>query len=122
MTARDPMSGRWMKVDTSNTPVDSKFDPMTGINVGFPSDVKDSPYELVAGDRNVVKSPVAPRVEDSFAVGGSPLRDRRPKMVSAEDADHTVYGRQGAVLRSAARNSGDMDPSRYLVGGDDASR
>ena len=48
--------------------------------------------------------------------GASPLRARNPELVHPDDTDHTVYGRQGAILRTAARGSGPMDPTPFLVG------
>jgi hypothetical protein len=114
---RSPATGRWMRVSTelARDERSDRFPQTDSIEVGSPSDVQDSPYELVSGDRNVVQRPVAPYVRDDLGVTGSPLRARRPEMVSAEDAAHTIYGRQGAVLRSAARDSGPMDPSYSLV-------
>jgi len=50
-------------VDTSNTPVDSRFDPMTGIDVSANTD--DQAYDLVPGGENVVCFPAAPTVADA---------------------------------------------------------
>jgi len=117
-SARSPINGRFVKVDTDNTPVDSKFDRMTGIEVSAPSDVQDSPYELVRSDRNVVRRPVAPRVTDDLGTG-SPLRARHPTMVHPDDeAKEYSANIHNAVLRSAARDAGPMDPSYYLASGE----
>jgi hypothetical protein len=68
----------------------------------------------------------APAADDLAQHGqSSPLRARNPELVPAGDADHEIYGAQGAVLRAAARGSGpdadDLDPVRYLTGCIDGS-
>jgi hypothetical protein len=51
---------------------------------------------------------------------GSPLRAQRPGMVPDSDAEHPVYGRQGAVIRAAARAAGMGGPVGHVMGVDDA--
>lgn len=117
---RSKTTGKFERVDVSNTPLaaDSKFPTFSkdGFEVSSPSDVQDSPYELVPGDQNVVRRPVAPRVEDNLGTG-SPLRARRPTMVHPEEEAKEQYGVHNAILRTAARHSGPMDPSSFLASG-----
>lgn len=128
---RSPVTGRFQKIDVSNTPLadDSEFPTFSkeGFEVGFPSDVQDSPYELVPGDRNVVSRPVAPRVEDDFGVNGWPVQARKAELVPGDDHAETIYGfhGQGQIGRiAAARDPRDcipgtnipMDASRRTTG------
>lgn len=121
---RSPVTGRFTKVDVSNTPLadDSKFPAFSreGFEVGFQgADPRDSAYEMVSYDRNVVANPQALRVEDNLGVGGSPLRARRPTMVHPDDEAKEYSARvHNAVLRSAARDGGPMDPSYFLASGE----
>jgi hypothetical protein len=122
---RSPITGRFEHIPTENTPLarDSHFETMRDLEAHAQgADPADLAYRTVgraesaAGERYA-----APKVQDDLAVGGSRLRHRRPEIVSEQDAEHTIYGKQGAVLRSAAgAGHGDMDPSSYLVSGDDA--
>ena len=118
MADRDPVTGRF--VSTRNTPESSAGKFPTYAN-GLPVEIQGTdPADLAyAAERR--HAPAA----DDLAQGGqsSPLRPRNPELVSDEDADHTVYGVQGAVLRSAARGSGPDagDPVRYLTGCIDGS-
>jgi len=112
MTHRDPKSGRYARRPVPDVDAESRFDLMGD----------DIPFEDVAGQSsaNTLNQPRYAPAGDELAQGGegSRLRARRPELVSEQDADHTLYGRQGAVLRAAARGSVDRtdDPTSYLVG------
>jgi hypothetical protein len=94
---------------------DSRFPTVAreGIDVGFEgADPAEQAYRSV---------PRYAPAADELAQGGqrSPLRARRPELVHPDEVAHTVYGVQGAVLRTAARRSAgrwDDDPTPYLVG------
>ena len=116
-SSRDPVTGRF--VSTRNTPEsgEGKFetyadDLPVGIQGADPADLAyaAAPRHAPAGDTLAGTGP---------SYGLSPLRARRPELVSAEDAAHEIYGAQGAVLRTGARGSGPDDPTAYLVGGTD---
>lgn len=121
---RSPVTGRFTKVDVSNTPLaeDSKFPTFSreGFEVHAQgADPRDSAYEMVSYDRNVVANPQALRVEDNLGVGGSRLRARRPTMVHPDDEAKESSGNvHNAVLRSATRGAGPLDPSYYLASGE----
>jgi hypothetical protein len=117
-THKDPKTGRWARIPVELAyDADSKFAPTRSIDVNY-ADGKDSAYEMVPGDRNVVQRPQAPAVRDDLGVGGSPLRARRPEMVpQLEDRACDVYGVQGEVGRAAAKDAGDLDPTRWLTHG-----
>lgn len=125
---RDKMSGRWMRVDTSNTPLSdspTKFDRITEYAVDAQgSNPADLAYDVTGrAESNAGPRYDAPTVKDNLGVGGSPLRARRPDMVSAEDAAATIYGShdQGQVVRAAAaRGSRDVIPGTDIE--QDASR
>jgi hypothetical protein len=116
---RSAATGRWALVPTDNTALraNSKLDVMRELNVKTQPESYE--YGLVGRDESSAGPAYdAPRVADDLAVTGSRLRARRPEMVHHAEAVHTIYGVQGAVLRTAARNAGpaDLDPSRYLTG------
>jgi hypothetical protein len=119
---RSPATGRFRRVDVSNTALsaNSRFDVMHEL------EVKTQPggyaYELAPRDETSAGPAYdAPQVADDLAVPGSRLRARNPGMVHPAEAEHTIYGVQGAVLRAAARDSGPMDPTAYLTGCTDES-
>ena len=98
---RDQRTGRYARRPVPDVDVESRFDPMADAI----EDIEDVSGEASPG---TVEQPSYAPAADDLAQGGqrSPLRARRPEMVSAQDADHTVYGRQGAVTRAAVRFHG----------------
>lgn len=116
-SSRDPVSGRFVK--TANAPESSRGK--------FETYVDDLPVEIQGADPADLAYATEPRhaprgdtlAGDGPSYGSSPLRARRPELVSAEDAAHEIYGAQGAVLRAAAHGSRPDDPTAYLVGGTD---
>ncbi|HEX5290129.1 MAG TPA: hypothetical protein VFX25_14790 [Streptosporangiaceae bacterium] len=119
---RSPATGRWSQVPTDNTALsaDSKFDVMRELAVK--TQPESYAYDLASRDASSAGlAYAAPAVRDDLAVTGSRLRARRPGMVHPSEVDHALWGKQGAVLRSAARNAGPMDPSGYLTGCTDES-
>ncbi|MGH3275468.1 MAG: hypothetical protein ACRDNZ_14245 [Streptosporangiaceae bacterium] len=115
---RDPVNGQFIKIKTSNTPESSagKFEtyandlPVSDQSGADWPGAEMHPHHRIAGDTLAGTGP---------SYGSSPLRARNPELVHPDDADHEVYGTQGAVLRTAARSSGPDDPSAYLVRGTD---
>jgi hypothetical protein len=107
------MRGRFAR-PVEGVDAESKFGPMGD----------DIPADNVSGaaSPSTIEHPRYAPAGDDLAQGAqsSPLRARNPVLVHPDDATHTVYGVQGAILRTAARDSGPMDPTSYLVGGDDA--
>jgi hypothetical protein len=113
---RDPRTGRFAaRRPVANLDAKSRFDPM-GDSIedidnisGAPSqNTIDHPRHAPAGDKLAGVGP---------SYGSSPLRARNATLVQGDEAVHTVYGVQGAVLRTAARGGGPMDPSYELVTG-----
>ena len=109
--ARDPVTGRFVK--TSNTPEagEGKFETYTELPVEI---VGADPANLAYGtDRRY-----APMADELAQGGQGPLRARHAELVHSDDAEHETWGRQGAVLRSAARGVHDDTAStvRFLVG------
>ena len=114
---RDTVTGRFARRPVEDIDAESRFDPMGDA-------VEDIDNVSVAPSPSTIEHPRHAPAGDTLAgegpsYGASPLRARRPELVSAEDAAHEIYGAQGAVLRSAARGSGPGDPTAYLVGGTD---
>ena len=110
-SSRDPVTGRFVKTANSPESGEGKFETYADdLPVGIQG--ADSADLAYATERR--HAPAA----DDLAQGGqsSPLRARNPELVPAGDADHTVYGVQGAFLRAAARGSRPDDPTSYLVG------
>jgi hypothetical protein len=111
---RDRVTGRFARRPVEGVDAESRFDPMGD----------DIPVDNVSGapSPSTIEHPRYAPDADELAQGGqaSPLRSRRPEMVHPDDEMHTIYGKQGAVLRTAARDTGPMYPVAYLVGGDDA--
>ena len=113
MDNRDPVTGRF--VSTRNTPEsgEGKFEtyaddlPVSDVSGAPSASTIEHPRHAPRGDTLAGTGP---------SYGASPLRARRPELLHPEDEDHTVYGTQGAVLRTAARGSGPDDPTPYLVG------
>ena len=117
MADHDPVTGRF--VSTRNTAESS--------GEKFETYADDLPVEIQGADPADLAYATEPRhaprgdtlAGEGPSYGASPLRARRPELVSAEDAAHEIYGAQGAVLRAAARGAGPDDPTAYLVGGTD---
>jgi hypothetical protein len=109
---RDAKTGRFARRPVPDVDAESKFDPM-GDDIPF-YDASGAPSA-----NTIDRARYAP-AGDELAQGGqrSRLRARNPEMVDRADTDHTIYGRQGAVLRTAARSSlGHWDdPTGYVVG------
>lgn len=105
MTVRDPRTGRF--VATANAPESSggKFNTYT-----------EMPVEIEGADPAELAYDAVPRYApdaDDLAQGGqwSPLRARNPVLVHPDDEGH-----HNAIMRTAARNAGPMDPSAFLTG------
>lgn len=116
-TNRD-VRGRFVRTGNARESGDGKFETYTEMPVEIQgADPADLAFKMVGrDDSNAGPRYAAPKVADNLGVEGSRLRARRPEMVSPVDADHSLYGKQGAVLRTAARDSGPDDPTPYLVG------
>lgn len=107
--SRDPVTGKFVK--TANSPESGEGKFPTYANDLPVSDVSGAPSDSTT-DR-LRHAPAADTLAGTGpSYGSSPLRARRPELVHPDDADQG----QGAVLRSAARDSGPLDPSAYLVG------
>ena len=107
---RRDVRGRFTRVPVEAAYADqSRFPTVArdGLDVGFQG---SDPDQLAYG----TEQRYAPTGD--LAQSGQRLRARRPELVHPDDEDHTIYGKQGAVLRTAARHSGPLDPSPYLVG------
>jgi hypothetical protein len=120
--SRSPATGRFRRVDVSNTPLsaESKFDTAQGLEVQ--ARPERYAYELTPRDDSSAGPAYdAPHVADDLAVTGSRLRARRPAMVHPGELARDEYGVHNEVMRSAARDSGPMDPSGYLTGCTDES-
>jgi hypothetical protein len=106
---RDKVTGRFARRPVEDIDAESRFDPM-GDGIPF-SDVSGAPSpSTIERPRHVPGGDTLAGTGPSYE--SSPLRARNPELVSEEDAAHA----QGAVLRAAARASGPMDPTPYLVG------
>jgi hypothetical protein len=108
---RDAKTGRFARRPVEGVDAESRFNPM-GDDIPF-RDVSGAP------SANTIEHPRYARKADDLAQGGQArLRARNPEMVDPADATHTIYGAQGAVLRTAARRSAGRpdDPTAFLVG------
>jgi hypothetical protein len=110
LPARSSTTGRF--VSTANAPEsrEGSFETYTESPVDFQG--------ADPGDLAYASEPRHAPSADALAQFDAPsrLRARRPEMVAAEDADHVVYGRQGAVLRTAARQAGLTGPIGHVLG------
>ena len=111
---RDAKTGRYARRPVPDVDATSEFDPM-GDSIEDIGNISGTP------SANMTERPRYAPDGDTLAgpgldYGSSPLRSRRPELVHPDDAAHTIYGTQGAVLRTAARSAGHMDPTPYLTG------
>jgi hypothetical protein len=90
-------------VDTSNTPVDSRFDPMTGIDVSASTD--DHAYDMVPGGDNVVSSPAAPAAAEA-----SEAEPARHRLRTQATGLRGAYSRTDAHLLERAQAGTDLLP------------
>jgi hypothetical protein len=128
---RDSRTGKFQRVDTSNTALsaEGRFQTQQELEVRAQgADQRDLAYDLPGrATNNAAEKYDAPRVEESLGVKGSPLRSRNPKLVPSTEQAETIYGMhgQGEVGRVAAARGDrrpiagtgvEADVSRYLTG------
>ena len=109
--------GRFRLADTTNAPQSAagKFDTMQELDVT--TQPEGYAYELVGRDESSAGPRyAAPWMADNFGVTGARLRSRNSVMVHPDELAADDYGVHNEVIRSAARNSGPLDPSGYLTG------
>jgi hypothetical protein len=102
---RDAKTGRFARRPVADVASTSEFNPMGS----------DIPFEDVSGTPSpstTTQPRYAPQADELGQLDAhSPLRSRNPVMVHPADEGH-----HNAIMRTAARSAGPMDPTPFLTG------
>ena len=113
---RDPRTGRFAaRRPVATVDAESRFDPMA-------DSIEDISNVSGAPSPNTIEHPRHAPDADTLAgygpsYGDARLRARHPEMVHPDEQSSDPREARNAILRSAARDSGPMDPSYGLVSG-----